>query len=1122
MANAGNHATAPSAHQRSSRLFLSLLMGMIIALAQSRPVPGQLRFQTYDQLLDSLAQAPLATQIARLQNFLAVRPLEERTYLKLFERYLLGQKNSEARAFFQAQTHKPERRRNSFWMLAKLAALDTLARATAGESFSQALRDSLLPPSPALLFDYAEFLHQHARPPQASRALANLKLRPEHELAVAAFAHYQNGDYGRALAALRSVSRETPPEALMLYVMSDAALNHEATALATRAQQADSLCRIGLAREDALEWRARFWAKRGDLAFTRNEYDSARVYYLQADTLARRCDDLHARQKALAGFGKLHYMNHEHEHAAARYEQALTLAEKIFAYRDLCVLYSNYCHLLYEKGRLDEALRACRKGEGFAARLRDKKRMIALQIEAARTYYALAQVKLAKRMCLDARESARDHYAGLHNRAERLLAEIALREKEYENARALCFKIIRYLEANHLESDLHNYLGIIADTYNNKTEAKYDSARAYYRKAGDAALAGQSGFYYAWYMMELADLEINRGNCERALQILAPLHPTILQENDAGLLTRLRSSLGRVYQKLGAWDRAIAAYREAAALIDSTRQTLEVDQLRIGYFSERTRAYQGLAECYFQRYQSAGRASDLDSLFHCEQMITGRSFHDLLMSKAPARNEANPSLENYRRAREELQKLQRRLRQTSAEDEAALSDLETARFAVIDQRLRLRPRDGVATHEPGSNVVSLSEAVKILKPLHAALLLYHISEEAAFVLAVAGETCRAVPLPATLAELDAAVDSLMSPFHALDPGRVFQPAFHTEPAHRIYELLFQPVVDALPHALPANLIIAPAPVLMNLPFEMLLRKPQKKAVYTPFEAPEYTEDFLLHRHAVVYNPAFGLLQKSATPRTAGVLIFANPFAYASGSHVSVSYPGTRRTFEPLPFADLEADRIAKLSRRVQIRRREQATQATFEQEARARRVLHLATHAFVDPGFNEFSGLVLAASEDSTDDGFWMGYEIADQNLQCDLITLSACETGLGELAEGEGVLGLPRLFLRAGAKSVLMTLWQVDDKFASELMPKFYDYFLNEEQSKIQALAQAKRDLLRMKNHDARIHYQHPYYWAAFTLYGDPGSAARAKKSSAVLIGLFAILILAVSIFYFRFYHKH
>jgi CHAT domain-containing protein len=178
----------------------------------------------------------------------------------------------------------------------------------------------------------------------------------------------------------------------------------------------------------------------------------------------------------------------------------------------------------------------------------------------------------------------------------------------------------------------------------------------------------------------------------------------------------------------------------------------------------------------------------------------------------------------------------------------------------------------------------------------------------------------------------------------------------------------------------------------------------------------------------------------------------------------------------------------------------------------------LATHGFVDTAFVEFSGLAFSVSKDSTDDGLLMGYEISDLNLPLDLVTLSACETGRGKMIAGEGVLGLPRLFLGAGARTVLMTLWQVDDKFTSELMPKFYDFFLNQRLSKADALAKAKLALLHRGVSENGVHYQHPFYWASFVLYGNPGES-RSSFSLAVKLAIImsTAIILAIVVISLR-----
>ena len=206
------------------------------------------------------------------------------------------------------------------------------------------------------------------------------------------------------------------------------------------------------------------------------------------------------------------------------------------------------------------------------------------------------------------------------------------------------------------------------------------------------------------------------------------------------------------------------------------------------------------------------------------------------------------------------------------------------------------------------------------------------------------------------------------------------------------------------------------------------------------------------------------------------------------------------------------NRIKEIYSDTRIYKREKATSLSFLEEASKYQYLHLATHAFVNTKFDAFSGLVLAASADSTDDGILMGYEIADLNLSSDLVTLSACETGRGKIIDGEGVLGLPRLFLGAGAKSVLMTHWKVDDKFASEMMPAFYNYYLNEGLSKGDALANAKRDILGRSKKVNDVYYQHPFYWASFTLYGDPGQNRKSTFWSKVSV-MAAVLFLVIVI---------
>ena len=173
------------------------------------------------------------------------------------------------------------------------------------------------------------------------------------------------------------------------------------------------------------------------------------------------------------------------------------------------------------------------------------------------------------------------------------------------------------------------------------------------------------------------------------------------------------------------------------------------------------------------------------------------------------------------------------------------------------------------------------------------------------------------------------------------------------------------------------------------------------------------------------------------------------------------------------------------------------------------RTLHIATHALVDDERPEQSALVLSqvGLPDALDaamrgeriyDGLLTAKEIVGEcDLDADLVTLSACETGLGREMVGEGYVGFAHAFLQAGARSLVVSLWKVDDRATALLMQRFYEnrsgYFTDERDgrvaeplSKAEALAEAKAWLRAYADDAGHSPYEHPYYWSAFVLIGD------------------------------------
>jgi CHAT domain-containing protein len=146
------------------------------------------------------------------------------------------------------------------------------------------------------------------------------------------------------------------------------------------------------------------------------------------------------------------------------------------------------------------------------------------------------------------------------------------------------------------------------------------------------------------------------------------------------------------------------------------------------------------------------------------------------------------------------------------------------------------------------------------------------------------------------------------------------------------------------------------------------------------------------------------------------------------------------------------------------------------------RFVHFATHGYVDAARPTLSSVVLSTvgRDGQPRDGFLRSHEIYNLELLADVVVLSACETGLGREVKGEGLVGLTRGFMYAGAPRVVVSLWSVSDRATSALMSDFYREMIQKSQTPAAALRAAQRAMLK----DPR--WAHPYYWAAFVLEGE------------------------------------
>lgn len=240
---------------------------------------------------------------------------------------------------------------------------------------------------------------------------------------------------------------------------------------------------------------------------------------------------------------------------------------------------------------------------------------------------------------------------------------------------------------------------------------------------------------------------------------------------------------------------------------------------------------------------------------------------------------------------------------------------------------------------------------------------------------------------------------------------------------------------------------------------------------------------LVDRHAVRFAPSLEVLRSldapASRPSGASALIVGNPRMPL----VPATFGAEVIVLQSLPHAEREADSVAAILGAPPPLKGRDATERSVLQKLPMAGIVHLATHGYAYPEENRArNSFVALADGPGDDDGVLTVSEILDDariQLTADLVVLSACETGLGDLKQAEGVVGLQRAFLAKGARSVVATLWQVSDEATLWFMTTFYRSWYREGRTKAEALRAAQNRLRRSARFSA------PRYWAAFQLVG-------------------------------------
>jgi CHAT domain-containing protein len=208
----------------------------------------------------------------------------------------------------------------------------------------------------------------------------------------------------------------------------------------------------------------------------------------------------------------------------------------------------------------------------------------------------------------------------------------------------------------------------------------------------------------------------------------------------------------------------------------------------------------------------------------------------------------------------------------------------------------------------------------------------------------------------------------------------------------------------------------------------------------------------------------------------------------------------------LPNSETEVKNIGNLlNGSEQIFVGENASESNFKQNAGEFQIIHLASHFEINDIDPLYSKVILSQKGNTQEDGYLQTYEVFDLRLNADLVVLSACNTALGKLSKGEGLIGISRAFLYAGVPSIVVSLWNVEDEATGKIMEYFYNY-LKQGVHKNNALRLAKLEYLK----NANITRRDPFFWAPFILFGDLSPIPLEIKPNYLNLTLYSALLLA------------
>ncbi len=325
--------------------------------------------------------------------------------------------------------------------------------------------------------------------------------------------------------------------------------------------------------------------------------------------------------------------------------------------------------------------------------------------------------------------------------------------------------------------------------------------------------------------------------------------------------------------------------------------------------------------------------------------------------------------------------------------------------------------------------------------------------------------------------------------------------------YSLYRKIVEPVI---PFLISDKLLISADNVLSYIPFETIPTAPSSGSRLMYNQIPYLMNDFdISYTYSVTYMAES---MKRKTRLSNRLIAFAPAYSEPIDiGSVLMNRQGVRGTLPDLPFARQEAEYVSSVTDGT-LYENSEAKANVFKRESGKYDIIHLAMHTILNDQDPMYSTLIFSSDADSSDDRYLKTYEIYSIPLRAKMVVLSSCNSGTGYMYSGEGILSLARGFMYSGSESVVMAMWEIEDRSGTEIVKSFYDN-LRRGMSKSSALRKARIRYLK----EADQLRSHPYFWSSMVVYGDNSPL----YYSRYLICLLSITGLALVFFFVRYLRK-